>query len=39
MAATLKLRDRLRGQNIVNVISGANLDTATLVSIFTNTAL
>ena len=37
-AATLKLSDRLRGQNVVNVLSGANLDTAMLSSIFTSSS-
>ena len=36
-AATLKLRDQLQGRNVVNVLSGGNLDSATLASIFTNT--
>jgi threonine dehydratase len=35
-AATIKLRDRLQGQNVVNVLSGANLDTASIREIFTN---
>jgi threonine dehydratase len=33
-AATLKRRDRLQGQNVVNVLSGANLDTETLCRVF-----
>lgn len=33
-AATIKLRDRLKGQNVVNVISGGNLETATISRIF-----
>jgi threonine dehydratase len=35
-AATLKLSDRLRGQNVVNVVTGANLDTGTLREVFIN---
>ncbi len=33
-AATLKLRDRLRSQNVVNILSGANLDTASVREVF-----
>jgi threonine dehydratase len=33
-AATLKLQERLRGQTVVNVLTGANLDTATLRNVF-----
>jgi threonine dehydratase len=33
-AATVKLRDRLEGQNVVNVLTGANLDTASVSKIF-----
>jgi threonine dehydratase len=33
-AATLKLREQLRGQTVVNVMSGGNLDTQTLREIF-----
>ena len=33
-AATLMLRERLEGQNVVNVLTGANLDTATIARIF-----
>lgn len=33
-AATIKLRDQLKGQNVVNVISGGNLETATISRIF-----
>jgi threonine dehydratase len=33
-AATVKLRDRLEGQNVVNVLTGANLDTASIAEIF-----
>jgi threonine dehydratase len=33
-AATLKLREQLAGKNVVNVLSGANLDTASIVRIF-----
>ena len=36
-AATIKLSDRLRGQNVVNVLTGANLDTASVCDIFANT--
>ncbi|HZS08003.1 MAG TPA: threonine dehydratase [Blastocatellia bacterium] len=35
-AATIKLGEQLRGQNVVNVMSGANLDTTTLREIFSN---
>lgn len=34
-AATLKMRERLAGKNVVNVLSGANLDTASITKIFT----
>ncbi len=34
-AATIKLCERLKGKNVVNVISGGNLDTATIHQIFT----
>ncbi|HKX27796.1 MAG TPA: threonine dehydratase [Blastocatellia bacterium] len=34
-AASIKLKERLQGRNVVNVLSGANLDTATLTRIFT----
>ncbi len=34
-AATIKLRERLKGRNVVNVVSGGNLDTATIPKIFT----
>src|SRR5262249_25682125 len=33
-AATIKLRERLEGQTVVNVLSGANLDTASISKIF-----
>ncbi|MGH9769649.1 MAG: threonine ammonia-lyase, partial [Blastocatellia bacterium] len=33
-AATIKLRERFEGQNIVNVLTGANLDTASISKIF-----
>jgi len=33
-AATIKLSERLKGQNIVNVLTGANLDTASVKKIF-----
>jgi len=33
-AATIKFRERLEGQNVVNVLSGANLDTASITKIF-----
>jgi threonine dehydratase len=33
-AATIKLRDRLKDQTIVNVVSGGNLDTAMIPKIF-----
>ncbi|MEO6727281.1 MAG: pyridoxal-phosphate dependent enzyme, partial [Blastocatellia bacterium] len=33
-AATIKLRERLKDQSIVNVVSGGNLDTATIPKIF-----
>lgn len=33
-AATLKLREQLAGKNVVNVLTGANLDTASIVKIF-----
>src|SRR5215813_2683800 len=33
-AATVKLRERLEGQNVVNVLTGANLDTASITKIF-----
>ena len=33
-AATVKLRERLEGLNVVNVLSGANLDTASIPKIF-----
>ncbi|MNC94770.1 hypothetical protein D3C83_117150 [compost metagenome] len=33
-AATFKLRERLRGQNVVNVLTGANLDTGSVRKIF-----
>ena len=33
-AATVKLRERLKGQTVVNVISGGNLDTAAVSRIF-----
>jgi threonine dehydratase len=33
-AATLKLRERFRGQTVVNVLTGANLDTASIAKIF-----
>jgi threonine dehydratase len=35
-AATIKLREQLKGQNIVNVISGGNLETATISRIFSS---
>ena len=37
-AATIKLRDRLKGQTVVNVVSGGNLDIATIPRIFAETA-
>jgi threonine dehydratase len=33
-AATVKLRERLQGQTVVNVLSGANLDSASITGIF-----
>lgn len=33
-AATLKMREQLAGRNVVNVLSGANLDTASITKIF-----
>jgi threonine dehydratase len=33
-AATFKLRERLAGQNVVNVLTGANLDTESIARIF-----
>jgi threonine dehydratase len=33
-AATIKLRERLEGQNVVNVLTGANLDTDSVKKIF-----
>jgi threonine dehydratase len=33
-AATIKLRERLEGRNVVNVLSGGNLDTAEIPRIF-----
>lgn len=33
-AAAIKLRERFAGQNVVNVVSGGNLDTATIPKIF-----
>ena len=33
-AATIKLKERLKGQNIVNVLTGANLDTASITKVF-----
>jgi threonine dehydratase len=33
-AAMVKLRERLEGQNVVNVLTGANLDTASITEIF-----
>jgi threonine dehydratase len=33
-AATFKLREKLKGQRIVNVLTGANLDTASITKIF-----
>ncbi len=33
-AATLKLRERLAGQNVINVLTGANLDTASIARVF-----
>ena len=33
-AATLQLRERLAGQTVVNILSGGNLDTATISTIF-----
>ncbi len=33
-AATFKMRERLAGQNVVNVLSGANLDTGSIARIF-----
>jgi threonine dehydratase len=33
-AATIKLRERFEGQNVVNVLTGANLDTASIPKIF-----
>jgi threonine dehydratase len=33
-AATIKLSERLKGQNVVNVLTGANLDTASISKIF-----
>jgi threonine dehydratase len=33
-AATVKLRERLEGQNVVNVLTGANLDTDSVKKIF-----
>ncbi|MGH9937885.1 MAG: threonine dehydratase, partial [Blastocatellia bacterium] len=33
-AATIKLRERIEGLNVVNVLSGANLDTASIPKIF-----
>jgi threonine dehydratase len=35
-AATTKLRERLKGQNVVNVISGGNLETAHIPRIFSS---
>lgn len=36
-AATIKLRERMKGKNVVNIISGGNLDTATIHQIFSET--
>jgi len=33
-AATIKLREKFKGQNVVNVLTGANLDTASISKIF-----
>jgi threonine dehydratase len=33
-AATVKLNDRLKGQNVVNVLTGANLDSESITKIF-----
>ena len=33
-AATIRLRERLRGQTVVNIMSGGNLDTQTMRTIF-----
>jgi threonine dehydratase len=33
-AATLKLRERLEGQTVVNVLTGANLDTTSITKVF-----
>lgn len=33
-AATINLREKLAGKNVVNVVTGANLDTATISKIF-----
>src|SRR5262249_45236911 len=33
-AATVMMHDQLRGKNVVNVLSGGNLDTATISKIF-----
>jgi threonine dehydratase len=33
-AATIKLRERFKGQNVINVLTGANLDTASISKIF-----
>ncbi len=33
-AATFKMRERLAGQNVVNVLTGANLDTGSIARIF-----
>jgi threonine dehydratase len=35
-AATIKLKERLKGQNIVNVLTGANLDTASITKVFSH---
>jgi len=37
-AATIKLREALKGKNVVNVISGGNLATAEIPGIFTGVA-
>lgn len=35
-AATIKLREQLQGKNVVNVVTGANLDTVSLRKVFLN---
>jgi threonine dehydratase len=36
-AATMQKREELQGKNVVNVLSGANLDTASIRTVFINT--